>query len=79
MPGDTVTIVQMCGVCKTEVGTFEVKKENMMLSTKSQTWCPQCQATTQEVRDVAGRHAAIQRDVDSLPWQQTSGTVEDAS
>ena len=67
MPGDTVTIVQMCGVCKTEVGTFEVKKENMMLSSKSEIWCPQCQATAPEIRDVAGRYAAIQRDVDSLP------------
>ncbi len=44
MAGDTVSLVQKCGVCGSELGTLEVKKENMMLFSKGTIWCPQCQA-----------------------------------
>ena len=67
MPAPEVTVVQMCGVCGTEVGTYSVKKENLMLSTGDTVWCHQCQEHTPEVRDVAGRHVAIQKEQDSLP------------
>ncbi len=67
MAGELVTVTQMCGVCRSEVGTFEVKKENMMLSSRAHVWCPKCQASTPEVRDVAGRLDSIRKEVASLP------------
>lgn len=71
MAGETVTIVQMCGVCKSEVDTLEVKKENMMLSSRTRIWCPKCQASTPEIRDIAGRLASIRKEVESLPKADT--------
>ena len=67
MPGEQVTVIQMCGVCRSELGSFTVKKENLMLSSADRIWCPQCEASTPEVRDIAGRLASIQKEVDSLP------------
>ena len=67
MAGDTITVVQICGVCKSELGTFSVKKDNLMLSSRARNWCPECQASTPEVRDIAGRIASIQKEVESLP------------
>ena len=67
MPGEEVTIVQMCGRCHGEIGTFTVKKDNMMLSSKEQIWCSKCGAYTREVRDIAGRLASIERDIESYP------------
>ena len=73
MPGDTVTVVQKCGVCKKEIGTFSVKKENLMLSSRSEIWCPNCQVYRPEIRDVVGRLASIQQEVDNLP--DSSGAI----
>ncbi|MSQ22922.1 MAG: hypothetical protein EXR53_06465 [Dehalococcoidia bacterium] len=67
MPGDMMTIVQMCGVCRTEIATIQVKKENMMLSTTAKVWCPNCKAQRPEIRDAAGRLAAIQTEVATYP------------
>ena len=67
MAGDTVSLVQKCGVCGSELGTLEVKKENMMLFSKGTIWCPQCQADRPEVRDVAERLEAIAKESESLP------------
>ena len=67
MAGDTVSIVQKCGACGSELGSLEVKKENMMLFSKETIWCPQCQADRPEVRDVAERLAAIAKESESLP------------
>ena len=67
MAGDMVTIAQICGVCRTVIGTIQVKKENMMLSSKAQVWCPNCQAQRPEIRDTAGRLAAIQTEVATYP------------
>ena len=67
MPADEVTVIQLCGRCKFEVGTFTVKKDNLMLTSKEEVWCPQCQANTPELRDVAGRRSAIQSEIDSYP------------
>ena len=77
MPGDMVTIVQMCAVCKTEIGTFQVKKENMMLSTTAQVECPNCQAQRPEIRDTAERLAAIQAEVATYP-RSDSGDATDS-
>ena len=67
MPGEEVTILQMCGLCNEEVGTFSVKKDNMMLSSKEQLWCSKCGAYTPEKRDIAGRLASIQQEIESYP------------
>ncbi len=54
-----MTVVQSCGACGEELGTFDVKKDNMMLITTETIWCPKCQTDTNEVRDLAGRSASI--------------------
>ncbi len=65
MPEDELTIVQSCGVCGSELGTFTVKKDNMMLMSKELIWCPVCQADRPEVRDLAGRHSSIQKEAET--------------
>ena len=67
MAGETVTVVQLCGVCRAQVGTFTVKKDNLMLTSRERIWCPTCQASTREVRDISGRLESIRREVESLP------------
>ena len=65
MPEDELTVVQRCGVCSSELGTFTVKKDNMMLMSKELIWCPACQADRPEVRDLAGRHDSIQKEAET--------------
>ena len=60
-----MTVVQSCGECGEELGTFDVKKDNMMLMTTETIWCPKCQADTKEARDLAGRSASIQQEQNS--------------
>ena len=67
MPGDMITVLQLCSHCGAEAGRFEVKWENMMLSSKDEVWCPDCGANRPEVRDVAGRRESIDREVAGLP------------
>jgi len=67
MPGDMITVVQLCGVCNSEVGTFSEKKENLMLSTVDYIWCEKCQATMSAIRDVEGREAFAVKEVESYP------------
>ncbi len=67
MPTNEVNIVRSCGVCATEIETLTVKKDNMMLSTKEQVWCPKCQAYRPEVRDVADRLESIKKEQQSYP------------
>ena len=62
MPAEEITIVQKCGVCATELGTFTVKKDNMMLMSNETIWCSVCNADQPEVRDLAGRSSAIQEE-----------------
>ena len=57
-----MTVIQSCGDCGEELGTFDVKKDNMMLMTTETIWCPKCRTDTNEVRDLAGRSAAIQQE-----------------
>ena len=64
---EELTVVQKCGVCSEEVGTFEVKKENLMLSSRARIWCPRCGDNTHELREMAGRLESIKREVESLP------------
>ncbi|MCH7737337.1 MAG: hypothetical protein IH872_08035 [Chloroflexi bacterium] len=67
MPITEVIIVSSCGECGTEIETFTVKKDNMMLSTKELAWCSKCQADRPQVRDVAGRLEAIENEQQSYP------------
>ncbi len=67
MPGDEVTVAQLCGKCRAQLSTFDVKKDNMMLTTKDEIWCPHCNEYTPEVRDVAGRLEAIRGETASYP------------
>ena len=57
MPGiDQVSIVRKCSVCHTEVETVQVKKDNMMLSSKELIWCPGCETEQPERRGHCGAH-----------------------
>ena len=67
MAGDMVQVRQMCGICGSELGTFEVKKENLMLSSKAFIWCPNCQKDTPEIRDMVGRLNIIEEEAASMP------------
>ncbi|MBI2936418.1 MAG: hypothetical protein HYY31_06420 [Chloroflexi bacterium] len=67
MAGEEVTILRLCGKCNAELGTFLAKKENMMLVSKELVWCPRCQDKTPEVRDIAGRRAAIEQEAKTYP------------
>ena len=67
MPGDEVTVVQLCGKCNRQISTFNIKKDNLMLSTKEQIWCPHCGENTREVRDISGRLESIKREQGSYP------------
>ena len=62
MPAEELTVIQKCGVCATELGTFTVKKDNMMLMSNETIWCSVCNADQPEVRDLAGRSSAIQEE-----------------
>ncbi len=67
MPGDEVTVAQLCGKCNRQISTFTIKKDNLMLSSKEQIWCPHCGENTQEVRDISGRLESIKREQGSYP------------
>ena len=67
MPGNEVTVIQLCGKCNTQVGTFNIKNDNLMLTSNEKIWCPKCGEDTPEVRDIAGRLEAIKRETESYP------------
>ena len=67
MPGDEVTVAQLCGKCNAQLSTFSIKKDNLMLTSKERIWCPHCQEDTPEVRDIVGRLEAIRKEVDGYP------------
>lgn len=78
MAGEEVTIAQICGQCREKIGTFKVKKENLMLSSKQLIWCPKCQAHTPEVRDVAGRLASIPQEIETYPKAKPAHSSRDS-
>ena len=71
MARDMVTVIQLCGVCREQLGSFEVNKENMMLSSTESLWCPHCEASRPEVRDIAGRLESIRKEVEGYPKPST--------
>ncbi len=66
-PRETITVTQICPVCHEELGTFSEKKENLMLSARDSIWCENCQATVPAIREVSGRRASIEKEVESYP------------
>ena len=67
MPTNEVNVVRSCGECGTVIETVSVKKDNMMLSSKAQVWCPKCQVERPEVLDVEGRLESIAKEQQSYP------------
>lgn len=68
MPGiDQVTIVRKCSVCDTEIESVQVKKDNMMLSSRALIWCPGCEGERPERRDIAGRLETIRAEQAAYP------------
>jgi len=67
MPGDEVTVGQLCGKCHAQVSNFTVKKDNLFLTSKETIWCPHCGEDTPEVRDIVGRLESIKQETGSYP------------
>ncbi|HAA95118.1 MAG TPA: hypothetical protein DCE26_05435 [Dehalococcoidia bacterium] len=67
MPITDVDVLVSCAECGAEIETVNTKKDNMMLFSKETVWCPQCQADRPQVRDIAGRLAAIEQEQQSYP------------
>ena len=67
MPINEVDITSSSGECGTEIETVTVKKDNMMLFTKEQAWCSNCQTDRPQVRDVTGRLKSIDEEQHSYP------------
>ena len=67
MPGDEVEVSQLCGKCNRQLSTFSIKKDNLMLTSREQIWCPHCGENTREVRDISGRLEKIKREQASYP------------
>lgn len=67
MAGEEFTVVQRCVDCWTETGSFEVKKENMILATKELSWCPTCKGDKPQIREIQGRDEAINQEKASYP------------
>ena len=62
-----VTIVRRCARCRHEVGVITVKKDNMRLMAAERIWCEKCGAEAPEVREIAGREAAIAAEQAAYP------------
>ena len=71
MAREMVEVAQKCKMCGTEIGTFSVKKENLILASRNRVWCPKCEANVLEVRDIVGRLDSIQREAESYPVPST--------
>ena len=67
MPIDEVSIIRVCKQCETEIETITVKKDNMRLFTDELVWCPRCNSDMPEIRDIAGRKNAIEKEQASYP------------
>ena len=68
MPGiDKVSIVRSCSVCRSEIETITVKKDNMMLSSRAPVWCQICEEERPERLDIADRMDTIEQEQASYP------------
>lgn len=67
MASENINVIQKCGLCDSHLGSFEVKKDNLMLLTKNLIWCPNCCSDVQETRDISGRVEAIDNEQETYP------------
>ena len=67
LPKSEVTVLVSCSHCGCELDRYEVKLDNLMLSPRDETWCPQCQASRPGVRELAGRRDAVDRETSAYP------------
>lgn len=65
--GDTIEVVRKCSVCGEEIDRFEETKENLFLTSRGTVHCAVCQMETPELRDVAKRLEARQKELATLP------------
>lgn len=73
MAGELATVLRLCKVCRTELGRFEVKRENMMLRAGGPVWCAVCNASQPELREVEGRQDAIEAERRTYPKPTPTG------
>jgi len=67
MPVEMIDVIQICSVCRSDLGTFSEKKENLMLSAVDYIWCENCRVTVPAFRDIAKREASVAKEVESYP------------
>ena len=67
LPKPEVTVLRRCGVCHCEIGSYTVKLDNLLLVSREEIWCPDCQASCPELREVAGKRAAVEKETTSYP------------
>ncbi len=73
MAGEIIEVIRLCKVCRTEIGRFEVKQENMMLSTSKSIWCSNCRAYRNELREPGGRQESIAGEQETYPQPTPTG------
>ena len=66
-------VIRLCKVCRTEIGRFEVKQENMMLYSSKLIWCSTCRAFRHELRELGGREEAVTREQATYPEPTAPG------
>ncbi len=79
MPGNEVTVDQLCGKCGCRLGRFTVKKDNLMLASREEIWCPRCGENTPEIRDISGRLESIEREQSSYPQPEPASLPRNPS
>ena len=70
-PQNGVEITRTCSICGVEVERYLAKQENLFLSSYGTVDCPNCKMETPELRDVAGRVAARESELKTLPTSNT--------
>lgn len=70
-PQSGIEIVRKCSICGTEVERYLAKQENLFLSSYGTVNCPNCKMETPELRDAAGRVAALENELRTLPTSNT--------
>ncbi len=79
MPSNEVTVDQLCGKCGGRIGSFTVKKDNLMLTSREEIWCPHCGENTPEIRDISGRLESIEREQTSYPKPEPASLPRNTS
>jgi len=70
-PQSGIEIVRRCSICGIEVERYLAKQESLFLSSYGTIDCPNCKMETPELRDAAGRVAALENELRTLPTSNT--------